>query len=302
MPTPLRPMRSDCSRARRGPAPRVTPCSTGARRQRRPGRCRAPGGWRAGSARDSMARGARCRGARDRPQTRRVRLDLVHRSLAEHRSLVEHRHRTGHPAHELHVVLDHEHRAVRRRSSPAAARLLASRRSCPPTGSSSEQEAAAPASSAWRSPAIARGRARGRRPAVRLRREADSSSIWRRSRSSRSARARPGASRRHPARTAQRELDVLQDGVVDEDRGGLELASIAQAGDLVGSQRPTRSWPREGQTRPRVGLTSPVITSRRRRLAGAVRPDDETQLAGPDGEVRRLRARKPSKSTVTSSR
>ena len=51
-------------------------------------------------------------GGQGRPPAPRVRLDLGHRALAEHPAGVQHCDDAREPAHEVHVVLDHDDRAV----------------------------------------------------------------------------------------------------------------------------------------------------------------------------------------------
>src|SRR5262245_59934581 len=53
-----------------------------------------------------------------------VALHLVDRALAQHATLVEHRDGPRDAAHELHVMLDHEHRTILRDAFEEAARLL----------------------------------------------------------------------------------------------------------------------------------------------------------------------------------
>src|SRR6185369_208157 len=97
LPTPLRPIRQTSSPARTS---RSTPQST----------C----DWPYATSRPLMdSIGPFALAPQVHLEDARIVLDLLDRALAQHRPLVEHRHRARDLPHELHVVLDDEHRAVR---------------------------------------------------------------------------------------------------------------------------------------------------------------------------------------------
>src|SRR5438067_339772 len=97
LPTPLRPMRQTSSPARTS---RSTPQST----------C----DWPYATSRPLMdSIGLLAPPSQIDLEDARVALDLLDRPLAQHGPLMEHRHLTRDLPHELHVVLDDEHRPVR---------------------------------------------------------------------------------------------------------------------------------------------------------------------------------------------
>ena len=259
------------------------------RAARRSGRTRR--GHRRSSSIRSTASDSGGRGAEIDLLHARVGLHLRDRSLAaapcRRRSTVTD---LAKRPHEVHVVLDDDDGALARRSAAAVRRSRRVRRGSSRRPARRAAAAARPAPAACRSPATASGRGPARRPAVAERRSARSSPA-----------PRPP---RRGSRTARRSRDS---GFRPAPAAMSRFCSTVSSSNTVEvwKVRPTpsraiwctflpASWLPANSTRP-VDRTRPEIASMMRGLAGAVRSDQEPQVARSTVRSTESTATNPSK-------
>src|SRR3989441_2230802 len=267
-PTPLRPMRQTSSP---GPTSRSTPQST----------C----DWPYATSSPLMDSIGRLAPASEIDlEDARIALDLLYRALAEHRPLMEHRDLAGDLPHEFHVVLDDEDRPVggdRLEQLPRPRGLL--------VGHAGDRLVHQQELRILRDhhtdlePLLLAVRDGARLP-LRLGRElhglqgvSDTLALL-------GQVALPERGEDALRGPPERDLDVVPDREVHEDRRGLELPSDPQLGDLVLAERQEIGALAEDDPAA-LGLDTPGDDVEQRRLAGAVGADDNPELAPIHEEV-----------------
>ena len=248
-----RPSKRDPPRRRSAARPSPRSAAWSCRRRcgpsRRPGRRRAPPGTRRtapGCARRTTSRSATSKHVSSHLHrvaavagAAQVDLlhdgvvpDLGHAALAQQPALVQHGHAGGEAAHEVHVVLDDDHRAGGGDAAGAARRCGCARPgSCRPPARRAAA-GGAPARAACRSPATAAGR--GESPPAQRSARSSQADLLQRLGHAGWLRPLPPAQQRAERRPeAGGQVDVVDDGQLVEDRRRLERAADAEPHDLV---------------------------------------------------------------------
>ena len=249
----------------------VSPPSASASRLPRPASLRADGCHFGHDRHGGRGRGSR--GAEVDLLHLGVGLHLGHRAVREHLALVQHRHARGEAAHEVHVVLDHQHNALRRDALQELAGRGALVLAHAGDGFVEQQH-----------PRVLHEQHRDLQPlllAVRQdagrRGELAGESCLLERLHDRRVDATPGPQQRGRGAVASGgDVEVLQHRELVEDARGLERAADPESDDLV--HRPAEQLLLAEPRRP-GGLGEPRDGVDAGRLAGAVRADEEPDLA-----------------------